>query len=96
MKIYKKKLPERTCVACRQVKPKKELTRLVTTPGGVVVDVTGKRPGRGAYLCNSVRCWEDGIKGKGIEHALKVSLSEDNLDALRRFATRLVPEERTL
>lgn len=96
MMIPKKKLPERTCVVCRQVKPKKELTRLVATEGGVVIDLTGRRPGRGAYLCNSVRCWEDGIKGKGIERALKVSLSEDNLNELRRFATRLVPEERTL
>lgn len=96
MKTSKKKLPERTCVACRQVKTKKELTRLVVTPGGVVVDLTGRRPGRGAYLCTSVRCWEDGIKGKGIERALKVSLSEDNLDELRRFGARLAPEERTL
>ena len=96
MKIFKKKLPERTCVACRQVKAKKELTRLVTTEGGVVIDITGKRPGRGAYLCNSVRCWEDGIKGNRLEHALKVTLSEGNRDELRRFATRLVTEERTL
>jgi predicted RNA-binding protein YlxR (DUF448 family) len=93
MKILKKKFPQRTCVACRQVKAKKELTRLVTTVGGVVVDITGKRPGRGAYLCHSPRCWDDGIKGNKLEHALKVSLSENNRDELRRFAAGLVTEE---
>jgi predicted RNA-binding protein YlxR (DUF448 family) len=96
MKTSKKKLPERTCVVCRQIKLKKELTRLVATESGIVTDLTGKRPGRGAYLCNSVGCWEEGIKGKGIERALKVSLNEVSVSELRRFAARFVPEERTL
>jgi hypothetical protein len=94
MKIYKKTLPQRTCIACRQVKPKKELTRLVATADGVLVDATGKKAGRGAYLCKSVQCWETGLKGSRIEHALKVTLSEDNREGLMRFAKGLVPEER--
>lgn len=94
MKIYKKILPQRTCIACRQVKPKKELTRLVATADGVLVDATGKKAGRGAYLCKSVQCWETGLKGNRIEHALKVTVSEDNREGLLRFAKGLVPEER--
>lgn len=94
MKTYKKAVPERTCIACRQVKSKKDLTRLVCTVDGVVVDATGKKAGRGAYLCKKIQCWEIGLKGNRVEHALKVTLSEDNRQQLMRFAGDLLPEER--
>ncbi len=93
-KINKKTIPERTCIACRQVRPKKELTRLVRTEGGVVVDATGKKAGRGAYLCKSVQCWEIGIKGDRIEHALGVHLSETDRAELMRFVKGPASEER--
>ena len=94
MKINHKTIPERTCIACRQIKSKKELTRLVRTADGILIDATGKKAGRGAYLCRSVQCWEIGLKGNRIEQALKVTLSEANREGLRRFARSLVSEER--
>ena len=94
MKINRKTIPERMCVVCRQVKPKKELTRLVRTADGILVDATGKKAGRGAYLCRSVQCWEMGLKGNRIEQALKVTLSETNREELKRFARSLASEER--
>lgn len=93
MKIYKKTVPERTCIACHETRPKKELVRLVRTPQGVITDTTGKKAGRGAYLCRNVQCWETGLKENRIEHALEVNLSAKNRDELMRFARGLVPEE---
>lgn len=60
-----KKIPERMCVACRQMKPKKELIRIVNTDNGVVVDSTGKLNGRGVYLCKCRECVERALKNKG-------------------------------
>ncbi len=94
MKSNQKTIPERTCIACRQVKPKKQLTRLVRTADGILVDNTGKKAGRGAYLCRSVQCWEMGLKGNRIEQTLKVTLTEANREELKRFARSLVSEER--
>jgi uncharacterized protein len=94
MKILKKTVPERTCIACHGIKSKKELTRLVRTPGGVIIDPTGKKAGRGAYLCRDIKCWEIGVKGNRIEHALGVTLSAENREELTRYAMGLVPEER--
>ncbi|MDI3281344.1 MAG: YlxR family protein [Bacillota bacterium] len=67
-----RKVPQRTCLGCRSVRPKKELIRIVRTPeGSVVVDPTGKRSGRGAYLCPSPDCLERARKGKTLEKALE-------------------------
>jgi len=94
MRINHRTIPERTCIACRQVRPKKELTRLVRTADGILIDATGKKAGRGAYLCRRPQCWEMGLKGNRIEQALKVTLSDANREELRRFARSLAPEER--
>jgi predicted RNA-binding protein YlxR (DUF448 family) len=56
-------VPQRTCVGCRQVLPKRSMIRIVRTPEGVRVDPTGKAPGRGAYLHNQRSCWEAGLRG---------------------------------
>lgn len=80
-------------MACRQVKLKKELTRLVATIDGIVIDKTGKLPGRGAYLCNNTGCWDEGIKGNKLERALQITLSSDDRNTLRHFALMLVTEE---
>lgn len=67
-----RKVPQRTCLGCRSVRPKKELIRIVRTPeGSVMVDLTGKRSGRGAYLCPSPECLEKARKGKTLEKALE-------------------------
>ncbi|TET18449.1 MAG: YlxR family protein, partial [Dehalococcoidia bacterium] len=67
-----KHVPERTCIACREKRPKWELVRVVRTPqGGVEIDPRGKEGGRGAYLCRRQECWEIGLKGKRLQHALR-------------------------
>lgn len=79
--------PQRSCVACRQVKDKRQLVRLVRAgDGSVEVDPGGRKTGRGAYLCPSVDCWQEGLKGRRLEHALKIPLSRDNRDKLREYA----------
>ena len=60
-----KKIPERMCVVCRQMKPKTELIRIVNGDGGVVVDKTGKLNGRGVYLCKCKECIAKALKSKG-------------------------------
>jgi len=86
-----KHIPQRTCVGCRTVLPKRTLLRLVRQPGGVQVDPTGKMAGRGAYLHNKRSCWEKGLKGP-LAHALKVELTINDMDRLRQFMQTL-PED---
>ena len=67
-----KKVPVRRCVGCNAQKPKKELVRIVRSPEGEVgVDLTGKRSGRGAYLCPSASCLAKARKAKRLEHAFE-------------------------
>lgn len=68
--MEEKKVPMRTCVACRKISPKKELVRIVKTDGGVKVDWTGKAQGRGAYICKSRECMEKLKKRRGLNRAL--------------------------
>ena len=76
-------MPQRTCVACRQVKDKRELIRLVRVDNGrVEVDTSGRKAGRGAYLCNTPECWEVGLKRGRLEHVLRIALSRDNREEL--------------
>ena len=78
--------PLRTCVACREVRPKSELIRLVRISGGrVEVDTEGRKAGRGAYLCRARECWETGLKGERLEHALRTTLTQDNREQLIRY-----------
>jgi len=80
-----KKTPQRTCVGCRQVKGKKELLRVVRDPeGNISVDVTGKRSGRGAYICPSAACLEEAVKGKRLDKALLCSLTPELVEILRK------------
>ena len=85
-----RRVPQRTCVGCLRVRPKREMVRLVRTPAdGVQVDETGKRAGRGAYLCPERRCWETAFEKRRLEHALKTGLSEEERISLRAFAESL-------
>lgn len=86
-------VPERTCVACKQVRPKRELLRVVRTPDGhVLLDPTGKKSGRGAYLCAKRSCWEIGLKKGRLEHEFEVTLSEEDRAALEAFVETLPVE----
>jgi predicted RNA-binding protein YlxR (DUF448 family) len=74
-----KHVPQRTCLGCRLPADKRGLIRIVRTPeGAVVVDPTGKRNGRGAYLCHRPACWEKALKGRLIEQALRTPLSPED------------------
>lgn len=73
--IRKKHVPQRLCIACRQKRDKRELTRLVRTESGVVVDPTGKQNGRGAYVCDQQECWDKITKSQLLDKALKIKIS---------------------
>ncbi|MFC1904070.1 RNase P modulator RnpM [Chloroflexota bacterium] len=82
-----KHTPQRTCVACRQVKTKQELIRLVhTADSDVEIDTGGKKAGRGAYLCPARECWENGLKNNRLEHALQTRLTPDKREQLIKYA----------
>ena len=88
---FHKHAPQRTCVACRQVKLKRELIRVIRTPeGNIEIDSNGKQSGRGAYLCKAWECWETGLKGNRLEYALRNSLPQDNRTQLREQAKALI------
>lgn len=79
-----RKIPQRTCIGCRSVRPKKELVRIVRTPeGSIEIDPTGKRSGRGAYICPSNDCLEKAMKGKVLGSALHTSIPDEVLEQLR-------------
>jgi uncharacterized protein len=88
-----KHVPQRTCVGCHLVLPKRSLIRIVRGAQGITVDSTGKASGRGAYLHNRRSCWERGIKGS-LAHALKVDLTEQDMEIFKAFM-RTLPEEST-
>lgn len=79
-----KKIPMRMCVACRQMRPKRELIRIVRTPEGtVILDRSGRANGRGAYLCDSQDCFRRAVKTRALERALESKLDEDVLQSLQ-------------
>ncbi len=80
-----KKIPMRKCVGCQEMKEKKELIRVVkTTEGELVLDDTGRKNGRGAYLCRSASCLAKARKTKAIERSLGVSVSDEVYEELEK------------
>ncbi|MBI5929383.1 MAG: YlxR family protein [Chloroflexi bacterium] len=87
----RKKIPQRTCVVCRKVDNKRALVRLVRTPEeGVQVDPSGKKNGRGAYMCNDVTCWQEHLHTDNPERAFQMALN--TLE--KALKTILTPEDR--
>ncbi|HIE16806.1 MAG TPA: YlxR family protein [Dehalococcoidia bacterium] len=86
-------IPERSCVACRGKRPKRALVRLVCSGGAVKVDLNGRKVGRGAYLCPLRECWESGLKGNRLEHALRIKLSAEDRQVLLEFGRSLPNRE---
>jgi uncharacterized protein len=84
-------VPQRTCVACRQTSAKRQLVRVVRgVDGSVAIDPTGKRSGRGAYLCDSAECWQAALKRGILVRALKIdTMPEADLQTLNAYAQRL-------
>lgn len=79
-----RKQPQRACIGCGEMKDKKKLIRVVKTPEGeFVLDATGKKNGRGAYLCPSEDCLEKAIKTKGLDRSFKMAVPKEIYDRLR-------------
>jgi predicted RNA-binding protein YlxR (DUF448 family) len=80
----------RTCVVCREARPKRELTRLVCGPDQPLqIDPGGKLPGRGAYLCDKLECWLGAAQGKALDAALRTELQDEDRVMLRAHAQEL-------
>ena len=78
-----KKIPQRQCMGCRERKAKKELIRVVRGTDGVVsLDFSGKRNGRGAYLCPNLQCLQKAQKAKSLERSLEVPIPDEVYDRL--------------
>ena len=85
----KKHVPQRPCVACREVNEKRSLIRIVRGPEGVAVDKTGKMPGRGAYLHDSKDCWDKALKRGILARSLKTEISPEDMEVLRSYMDSL-------
>ena len=83
-----KHVPQRTCVGCHQVLPKRQMVRIVRTANGVQVDPSGKLAGRGAYLHDKRDCWVRGMRG-ALAHALKAELTAEDRAQLEDFMNTL-------
>ena len=85
-----KHVPQRTCVGCRRTWAKRDFVRVVrTSEGRVEVDPSGKKPGRGAYLCRDSGCWEAAMKKTRLDSALRTKVSPEDRQALLEFAATL-------
>ncbi|GCF07044.1 hypothetical protein KDI_06080 [Dictyobacter arantiisoli] len=89
-----KHLPLRTCIACRENKPKRELLRIVRTPDGhVLIDATGKKSGRGAYLCARLSCWQKALKEHRIEQVFETVISDEDRQGLDDYVATLPTDD---
>ena len=83
--MKERKLPQRKCVGCMNVKDKKDLVRIVkNSEGEISVDLSGKKAGRGAYICKSSECLEQARKRNRLEYAFKCKISSDVYDELEK------------
>ena len=93
MSVRKKHVPQRTCIACRQVKDKRELIRVVRTPdNNAALDIRGKSAGRGAYICRDIACWNAALERGSLARALKTEIAGEDLAALKNFAANLADD----
>ena len=89
----KKKIPMRKCVGCGEMKPKKELMRILKTETGeFVVDAAGKKNGRGAYICRSVDCFKSAVKSRGLERSFKQEIPQEVYNRLEKVMGEIEAE----
>lgn len=82
--VKPRKIPLRKCTGCVQMKDKREMIRVVKDSiGDVTLDFTGKKPGRGAYVCPTIECLEKAQKTRGLERSFKMGISEEVYESLR-------------
>lgn len=99
--MKQKKIPLRKCTGCGEMKPKGELVRVVKAPdtkdengeiiqkGAVSLDLTGKKPGRGAYICNNIKCFEKAVKARRLERAFATAIPQQVFDGIKEEMERL-------
>lgn len=88
-----KKVPMRKCVGCQEMKSKKEMIRVIRTEEGeFLLDATGKKNGRGAYICPDKECLSKAIKSKGLERSFKQSIPKDVYETLEKEMSQLDSE----
>ncbi|HIS77938.1 MAG TPA: YlxR family protein [Candidatus Caccousia stercoris] len=87
--MHQKKIPMRMCTGCGEMKPKKELVRVVKSPEGEVsLDLTGKKPGRGAYVCRSAECLKAARKARRLERAFSCRIPDTVYDRMEEELSR--------
>ena len=80
-----KKVPLRQCIGCQEMKPKKEMIRVIkTAEDEIMLDATGRKNGRGAYLCPSMECLKKAVKGKGLERSFKMAIPKEVYETLEK------------
>lgn len=80
-----RKTPQRKCIGCGEMKEKKELMRVIREPSGEIsIDLTGKKNGRGAYLCKNEECLKKAIKGKGLERSFQMAIPASVYESLEK------------
>lgn len=78
-------MPLRQCIGCGEMKSKKEMLRVLkTTDDTIEIDATGRKNGRGAYLCPSIDCWKKAAKSKGLERSLKMAIPKEVYEMLEK------------
>lgn len=87
-----RKIPQRMCIGCREMRNKKELIRIVRTPQGAIeIDHTGKKPGRGAYICPELECLQQAFKGQRLQKALEQDISTELIETLKDQVIKFFP-----
>ena len=93
-KVKTKKIPQRMCLGCQESKSKRELIRIVRSPEGEFsVDTTGKKPGRGAYICPKMECFNAARKSKGLERSFKSPIDKSVYELLEQQLKELPEAE---
>ena len=88
--VNAKKFPQRQCIGCGEMKNKKEMIRILKTPEGeFVVDATGRKNGLGAYICPSMDCFKNAVKGKGLERSFKMAIPKEVYETLEKEMEQL-------
>lgn len=85
MAVQAKKIPLRKCTGCQEMKSKKEMMRILRTQEDeIILDTTGKKNGRGAYICYSMDCYLKAVKNKGLERSLKMKVPQETYESLKK------------
>lgn len=89
-----KKIPQRQCIGCGEMKNKKDLIRILKEADGTITaDATGRKNGRGAYLCPSMECFKKAVRGKGLERSFKMAIPREVYESLEKEMERLDRKE---